>query len=167
MKNALAAMVGVLDGAGNPSDPDPVNRIGSKVQSVVATYGAFDLKKIKTVIGGPAVALFVGVRPIADDSPTTTVEYLQYASASPITYITRDDPPFLLFHGDADETVPFEQSQLMEAALQKVSIPVKFVPVPGGRHGRNFQFQPGDSRLPDYIGEAGRWFNSHLREGLH
>ena len=150
----LAAMVGVLDGAGDPSDPDRVNRISSKVQSVVATYGAFDLTRKQTPLGGRAVSLFLGVGPLADDSPTATVEYRRYVSASPVTYITRDDAPFLLFHGDADETVLIEQSQLMAMALEKASVPVKFVPVPGGRHGRNFQFQPGDKRLPDYIGEA-------------
>lgn len=162
----LAAMVGVLDGAGDPDDPDPVNRVSSKVQSVVALYGAFDLKRIRTIPGGPAVSLFLGVRPLVDTSTPTSVEYTLYSSASPITYVTGDDPPLLMFHGDADETVPFEQSQLMEAALRKAAIPVKFVPVPGGRHGRNFQFQPGDARLPDYIGESVKWFDLHLRKSV-
>ena len=159
----LAAMVGVLDGAGDPNDPDPVNRVSSKVQSVVALYAPSDLKRIRTIPGGPAVSLFLGVRPIDDTSAPTSIEYKLYSSASPITYVTADDPPFLMFHGDADETVPFEQSQLMEAALRKVAVPVQFVPVSGGRHGRNFQFQPGDTRLPDYVGDSARWFDLHLR----
>jgi dipeptidyl aminopeptidase/acylaminoacyl peptidase len=33
--------------------------------------------------------------------------------ASPITHVTEDDPPFLLIHGERDEVVPVEQSQLM------------------------------------------------------
>ena len=160
----LAAMLGVLDGVGDPADPDPVNRVDSTVQAVVAIYGAFDLKAIKTPEGGAAVALFVGARPLADGSASTTVEYKQFSSASPITYVSSDDPPFLMFHGDADETVPIEQSRLMEAALRKMSVPVKFVPVPGGRHGRNFQFQLGDAKLPDYINESARWFERHLRK---
>jgi acetyl esterase/lipase len=32
----LVSLLGVLDGKGNPTDPDPINRISSKVQAVVA-----------------------------------------------------------------------------------------------------------------------------------
>ena len=65
-------------------------------------------------------------------------EYGRYAEASTVTYLAPDDSPFLLFHGDVVPAVPFEQSQLMEAALKKVDVPVTFVPVSGGGHGRNF-----------------------------
>ena len=164
----LVSMLGVLDGTGDPDDPDPINRLSSKVQTVVALYTPSDLKGVLTPRGAPAVALFVGVRNLlTDNTPRTTPEYKRYAAASPITYITRDDPPFLLFHGDADQTVPFEQSQLMEGALRKVGVAVKFVPVSGGAHGRNFGLNSGDPRLNEYFGEAVKWFDGHLREGSH
>jgi acetyl esterase/lipase len=38
---------------------------------------------------------------------------IDFAQASPITYVTADDPPFLLILGDQDEVVPVEQSKLM------------------------------------------------------
>jgi acetyl esterase/lipase len=159
----LVSMVGVLDGAGAPDDLDPVNRLSSKVQSVVALFGLFDLKRVHTAEGGAVVALFLGLRPLGRSTPSSSLESKRYAAASPITYVTSDDPPFLLFHGDADETVPFKQSQLMEAALKKAGVPVTFVAVPGGRHGRNFRFGPDDPRLPDYVGRAAKWFDSTLR----
>lgn len=162
----LASMLGVLNGTGDPDDPDPINHLSSKVRAVVAVFAPSDLKRVNTPSGGPAVALFTGVRNmLSENTPRTTAEYKRYAAASPVTYVTADDPPFLLFHGDADETVPFEQSQLMEAELRKVGVIVKFVPVPGGRHGGNFQLKPDDPRLPGYFTQAAEWFETHLRKG--
>jgi acetyl esterase/lipase len=40
-----------------------------------------------------------------------------YALASPITHVGPNEPPFLLFHGDADSLVPIEQSRAMRTAL--------------------------------------------------
>jgi acetyl esterase/lipase len=58
------------------------------------------------------------------------------ARANPITYVTRDDPPFLICHGDADPMVPHHQSELLEAALRKFDVPVTFYTVKGAGHGR-------------------------------
>jgi len=55
--------------------------------------------------------------------------------ANPITYITKDDPPFLIMHGDKDMTVPFNQSELLNEALKKAGVTVTFHPVPGAGHG--------------------------------
>jgi dipeptidyl aminopeptidase/acylaminoacyl peptidase len=54
--------------------------------------------------------------------------------ASPITHITPDDPPFLLIHGDQDELVPVEQSQLMYERLVEVGVPAQLVIVKNARH---------------------------------
>jgi acetyl esterase/lipase len=158
----LVGMLGVLDGKGDPDDHDPVNRVSSKLQSVVALYTNFDLKRME---GNTAVTLFVGVHinPTLPES-ALRAEYGRYAEASSVNYVTPDDPPFLLIHGDADRSVPFEQSQLMEAALKKVGVPVKLVTVSGGGHGRNFGLPDTDVRLPTYFAEAAQWFDKYLRK---
>jgi dipeptidyl aminopeptidase/acylaminoacyl peptidase len=48
------------------------------------------------------------------------------AKANPITYLTKDDAAFLIVHGDMDPLVPHHQSELLEAALEKTSVPVSF-----------------------------------------
>jgi acetyl esterase/lipase/cyclophilin family peptidyl-prolyl cis-trans isomerase/catechol 2,3-dioxygenase-like lactoylglutathione lyase family enzyme len=58
------------------------------------------------------------------------------ARANPITYVTRDAPPFLICHGDADPLVPHHQSELLEAALRRAGVPVTFYTVTGAGHGR-------------------------------
>jgi acetyl esterase/lipase len=55
--------------------------------------------------------------------------------ANPITYVTKDDPPFLIVHGDADPLVPHNQSQLLYEAFQKASVQAKLYIVKGGGHG--------------------------------
>ena len=55
--------------------------------------------------------------------------------ASPLTYVSGDDPPFLIVHGDADRTVAFAQSVLLVDALRAAKVPVTFYPAHGGGHG--------------------------------
>jgi len=57
------------------------------------------------------------------------------ARANPITYVSRDDPPFLIMHGDQDMTVPMNQSELLATALRRAGAQVTFQVVRNGRHG--------------------------------
>lgn len=57
------------------------------------------------------------------------------ARANPITYVTSGAAPFLIVHGEADPLVPYHQSQLLEAALEKAGVPVLFYTVKGAGHG--------------------------------
>jgi acetyl esterase/lipase len=57
------------------------------------------------------------------------------ALANPITYVDEDDPPFLIFHGDADPLVPHCNSELLFNALQKANVPNQYFLVPNAQHG--------------------------------
>ena len=70
------------------------------------------------------------------------------AQANPITYVTKDAPPFLICHGDADPLVPHHQSELLEAALKKAGVPVTLYTVKGAGHG-GFK----DPRVPELTRE--------------
>lgn len=153
----LVSMLGTLDGKGDLEDPDPVNRESSRLQCVVARAAPSDLAKIKTESGLSAVTSFVGIR-LQGTNPATA-EYKTYLEASPVTHVSADDAPFLLIHGDADRTVPFEQAELMEAALEKAGVEVNLIRVPGGGHGGNFE---GATHPPDFLGEMVRWLDRHL-----
>jgi acetyl esterase/lipase len=158
----MASMLGVLDGSGEPADPDPVNRRSAKVQAVVALMTPFDLARQREHSGGVPEALFVGASIDPNTSPTE-VERRLYAAASPITHVSADDSPFLLLHGDNDAAVSFEQSRAMMAALQTARVDAKLVVVPGGQHGRLFGYQVDDQRLDDYFALVVRWFDEHLK----
>jgi dipeptidyl aminopeptidase/acylaminoacyl peptidase len=49
--------------------------------------------------------------------------------------VSKDDPPFLIVHGTADNTVPFERAEMFYAALRKAEVDVKLVKILGGGHG--------------------------------
>ena len=67
--------------------------------------------------------------------------------ASPITHVTPDDPPFLLIHGDRDEVVPHEQSQLMYERLVQTNVPAQLVVVQNAGHGLT---APNGSATPTF-----------------
>jgi acetyl esterase/lipase len=111
-----------LEGKEGPTDQS------SSVQAVVDWFGPTDLTKM----GGshdqpnsPEARLLGG--PVLDNKDKA-------ARASPITYVTKDNPPFLM-HGDKDPTVPFSQSELLADALKKAGVEVTLQPVKGAGHG--------------------------------
>ena len=49
--------------------------------------------------------------------------------------MTKDDPPFLIVHGDKDPLVPHNQSEILCDALKKAGVEATLYTVPGGGHG--------------------------------
>jgi acetyl esterase/lipase len=54
---------------------------------------------------------------------------------SPLTYAREGLPPILMIQGDADPTVPYQQSLRLRDALTKANVTNQLVTVPGGKHG--------------------------------
>ncbi len=151
----LVGVLGTMDGKGDPDDPNPINRESAKVQCVVARAAPLDLVQMQKDTN-TRISLFGFSLPQAQNS----LEHKQHIEASPITYVSADDPPFLLLHGDADKTVPFNQSEIFEAALRKANVKVKLIRIVGGGHGPKFD---GAVNPPDYIGEMLAWLNLYLK----
>lgn len=149
----LVSMLGTLDGQGTADSPDPIEKLSSKVQCVVALYPVTNPATVDTPSGLQAVTSFMGAPAMFDPK--------RFREAAPLTHVSAGDPPFLLIHGDADKTVPFNQSEIMEAALKKVNVPVKLVRVPGGDHGSDF---PGNTEKLDWPAMTLEWFNTHLKK---
>ncbi len=58
-----------------------------------------------------------------------------YKKGSSVTYVTKDDPPFLFFHGTEDKLVGIRHSQLLADKLQGVGVKAKVVVMEGEGHG--------------------------------
>jgi acetyl esterase/lipase len=54
--------------------------------------------------------------------------------ASPVTYITSDDAPFLIIHGDKDTLVPYAQATEFETALKAAHVPAILLTGTDGGH---------------------------------
>ena len=68
----------------------------------------------------------------ANPSPEKVQELLK--DISPAHLVTKDAPPFLIIHGDADKVVPLSQSETLLAALKEKGVPAELIVKPGGGH---------------------------------
>jgi acetyl esterase/lipase len=153
----LAAMLGTSGGVKElEGKPGAHKDVSSKVQCVVELFGPSDLPAMKDypssldhdAPGSPEGKL-VGGR--VSDKKAVAV------AASPITYVSKDDPPFLIIHGNKDMVVPYNQSERLSAALKKAKVECYFVTVDGGGHG--------GFRNPEVQKRQQQFFDKHLRGG--
>ena len=57
-------------------------------------------------------------------------------SVSPVNYLSRNSPPVFIVHGDADPTVPYQQSVELHQKLDALGVKNEFMTIPGGLHGK-------------------------------
>ena len=56
-------------------------------------------------------------------------------TANPISYIDKNDAPFLIMHGTKDMTVPYNQSVILHKALKKAGVSSTLLTIVDGGHG--------------------------------
>ena len=137
----LASLLGTIDRSAG-FDVGALPNVSSRVKAVVDIVGPADL----TSPGYPPVTATAIRTTFAPVGAVPTVPALQ--RASPVTYATPDDPPFLLVHGTVDELVPLQQSVLFTQRLQAARVRAELVTVTGGSHGL---VSPGQSPSPEQI----------------
>ena len=96
----------------------------------------------------------VGVR---DRFPALNFPPEQAAAISPILFVTSDDPPTKLIHGDTDRLVPIGNSENLQRELDKAGVKNEFRVIKGGGHG----FRRPEHRDAATI-EMVAWFNQFL-----
>ncbi len=131
----LVALLGTSGGVkeleGDGGWPDQ----SSRVQAVIDLYGPTDFKVFVTTPGfeghnranSPESKLLGGGDVLANDAGIQRV--------NPITYVDKDDPPFLIIHGTHDRTVPLNQSELMHEALRTAGVDSTLHVIDGAGHG--------------------------------
>ncbi len=131
----LAALVGVTSGQAELEGTVGENlTTSSAVQGIVSFYGASDLTQIlsqSTPTGlkmrVPALTALLG-GPIGEKAELARL-------ASPIFHLDAKDPPLLLFHGDQDPQMPYQQSLDFHAACKVIGLTCQFTTVAGAGHG--------------------------------
>lgn len=79
-----------------------------------------------------------------------------YSKASPIEHVSSDDPPILLYHGDADELVPIAYASKMHKKLQECGVACEYLVLPGKSHIMAFVDAKGIATSIDF-------FDRHLK----
>ncbi|HEY7643001.1 MAG TPA: alpha/beta hydrolase [Steroidobacteraceae bacterium] len=134
----MAALVATTVGVAEFATSDYADQ-SDAVQAVIDFYGVSDLTTLgrfpswleHDAEGSPGSLMLGG----------SALTHRDKALAhSPVTYITADRklPPFLLFHGDRDVIVPFDQSVVLYDALRAAGKHVVFYKVEDGNHGWQF-----------------------------
>lgn len=106
-------------------------KVSSKVNAVVDWFGPIDFTRMDNCSKpkddkSPEAALIRG-------NPADNLDML--ALISPMTFINKKNPHFLVIHGEADTVVPHCQSEFFSAALKEKGLLTEFISVPNGQHG--------------------------------
>ncbi|NCD68152.1 alpha/beta hydrolase [Mucilaginibacter agri] len=104
----------------------------SKIKLIIDYYGISDLETLTgpgTTDPNTGVQLLIGAK--ATEAPDKARE------ASPVSYIDKNDPPFLIVHGDKDQAVNNGQSIELSKRLSQSGVNNELVIVPGAPHGGN------------------------------
>jgi acetyl esterase/lipase len=125
----LAALLGLSNNSTISSFYPEGKKPHFKIKLVMDFFGINDLTALKGIgatdpHGG--VTLLLGAS--AADRPDLA------KMASPVTYIDKDDPAFLIVHGDKDEAVDVSQSTLLNGKLKEAGVKNELVIVPGAPH---------------------------------
>ena len=129
----LASLVGTTANVKEFEGNGGWTEFSSRVQAVCACCPAIDFlaadwpERHNTGPNGPAYRLLRG------DPRKEKVELAK--KASPLTWITKDCPPFFIVHGDKDTTVPYSQGQSLLEALKKAGVDATLYTIKGGNHG--------------------------------
>ena len=124
----LALLLGLTDSSDGLEGNCGNLNLSSKVQAVVSRAGPTDLQLFFENIyaGRAAVTRLIGGSP--EEMPE------EYRAASPITYVSENDPPVLTIHGDQDGTVPPKNAELLDERMKEMGISHTLIMVEGARH---------------------------------
>lgn len=159
----LVALLGTSGGVKELEGKGGWEKESSKVQAVCDWFGPTDFLKIAEDakargLTDEQIAKLGASDPISKLVGGKFWEKTDVSGkASPITYVSKDDPPFLIMHGDQDQLVPVSQSQVFHEALKKAGVDSTLKVMEGAGHGFGPRYE-AEKTVADF-------FDKHLRKG--
>lgn len=154
----LAALLGTSGDISELEDGGGNSSFSSRVQAVCDLAGPSDIVQFyDTVsrsndgmasIAKSSIEQFLGGR--VEENRTKAI------AASATTYISKDDAPFLIIHGENDESIPVSQSKILADKLKAAGVPVTLIVAEGRGHGVG---------APAYAQEITSFFDKYLKPG--
>lgn len=126
----LALLVGATENSPDLNKGGLYLEESNDVSAVVQFYGRFDVTEDRQ-------DRFAGSTP--EETRANAV------AASPVTHLTRDNPPVLAVQGDADKIVPVKFGRRLAERLTELGVPHEYIEIPGAEH--SFGLQPPQKDL--------------------
>ena len=124
----LSLLVGLTDAKSNLEGDSGNPGQSSRVQAVVNVFGPTDMTGcFRNSSAAWIFRLFMGGAP--DEVADT------YKAASPVSYVSQDDPPVLTLQGDQDKVVPLAQATLLDEKMKSVGALHTLTVFKGQGHG--------------------------------
>lgn len=139
----LVALLATTDEDDDLEGPAAVGAPPSRIEAAVFGAAPTDLRAF---LYNPTFYFFLG------GSKDALPEI--YAAASPINFVSADDPPMFLYHGRRDWMVDVSQSQSMMTSLLRAGVPAEYYEAPGG-HFRTFL--EDDEPVREAVAFLDRW----------
>jgi acetyl esterase/lipase len=136
----LSLMLGTASDDGEKDAKDDVDRMSDRVAAVVAYFPPVDLRQ------------WVGDKRF----PALHFDEKQADSVSPILFVSKDDSPTLLIHGDKDDLVKLDNSERILEAFKKDGVTAELIVIPGAAHG--FAGEDGKKASKALV----EWFDKYL-----
>ncbi|HTU88900.1 MAG TPA: prolyl oligopeptidase family serine peptidase, partial [Gemmataceae bacterium] len=165
----LALMLGVAGDGGDPRASDAVERTSSRVQAVACFFPPTDFLNF----GEAGKFAFTEDGTLADfraaidirefDTHSKRLERISDREkfeelcrrVSPLTHVSAVAAPALIIHGDADNLVPIQQSEVMIAKLKEAGVPAELAVKNGRIHGW--------TNMDEDLRTILDWFDKHLK----
>lgn len=141
----LSLILGTLGDDGDPNAADPLLRVNSRVQAVVAYFPPTDIRE------------YVNHKTLSAQFPAIVFPNDEAVAVSPLLAVTSDDAPTLLIHGDRDELVPISHSQRFLEAMHSANATCELITMSGAAHG--FPGEQGQQAEAALL----NWFDTHLK----
>ncbi len=150
----LVALLSVTDAAAGFEGNGGYADQSSRVQAVVDMFGPSDLTAI---FQGADTQLLEQVFGTTDRNSDIV------KLASPVTWVSSDDPPFLILHGENDKLVPLSQSKILYDRLVAAGVPATLTIVKNAGHGfapAGGTIDPSRTEITNIVAD---FFDKHLK----
>ena len=145
----LAAFIGTSGDVKEMEGDLGNTNVSSRVQAVVDWFGPTDVLLMGEQAGPDSMIKHNDANApeaILMGGPVQEKKELA-KTANPLTYIDKNDPPFLIMHGDKDQLVPHAQSVILAKALIDAGVETTMKTIPGAGHEDPKFHSPENQRL--------------------
>jgi len=154
----LAALLGTSGGVAELEGRGDNSSFSSRVQAVCDMAGPSDIVQFYDTVSSSNEDMASIAKSSIEQFLGGSVEQnrAKAIAASATTYVSKDDPPFLIIHGENDGTIPVSQSEVLTRKLKAAGVQVTLIVAEERGHGVGG---------PAFAQEIASFFDKYLKPG--